>query len=114
MVYDIGTINAYGMRSMTRNSPIKCLDFERILELIKRLKPQNVEVGLAEDWSCTSGDIIQNCVVVNDCYFHDGSTWATPTAIIDGEEFDVSTQDPKMTIDIFKNELLQMGYLQQD
>ena len=71
------------MRAQTAGNSFKILDVKRALEYCK---PGNVvEIGLAEDWAWTGGDVYENDAFVDDPYFHAGSNWATPVVVVNGE-----------------------------
>jgi hypothetical protein len=91
MVYNIGTAKAIEIGELTRarmgkDSLVNVFDWDKLAdEIIKRNgNVSNVEIGLAEDWGCTSGAIIEDGKYNKDAYFFVQSIWATPTAVIDG------------------------------
>lgn len=81
--------SAFAHGEAHRNDPLRCFDWKKAARLIAERKPRNASAGLIEDWEWTGGTIYRDGQPVpeNETYVYLVSTWATPTLIMDGDEF---------------------------
>lgn len=84
------TLSAFAMGATSRGNKAKVFDWLKAVSIIKQNNAREASAGLIEDWGDTSGLIFSSGEVVpkNQTYTYLASTWATPTIIVDGIEFD--------------------------
>jgi len=80
----MNTLAAFARGQASRGQPIKYFDWIKAAELIKEYGAKHAAAGLIEDWEWTGGDIMEDGKIIpeEDTYVYLGSTWATPTLII--------------------------------
>jgi hypothetical protein len=77
------------MGMMSRGQEMKVFDWDKCARLIKEHDPTTASAGLIEDWFWTGGIIYRDGKIVDedDMYTYLASTWATPTLVMDDEEY---------------------------
>lgn len=98
-----------------RGNTMKVFDWDKAAAILKERGATYAEAGLASDWSCTGGSIL-NDGKPDKKYTYLASTWATPTMIVDDgdeidcwiyeteTEWDSGTSWPQSSLDIFNQE----------
>lgn len=84
------TFSAFARGYANRDKPQKCFDWIKAAQLIKEHRPREASAGLIEDWEWTGGPIYRDGKIIprEETYVYLASTWATPTLIMDGEEYE--------------------------
>lgn len=81
----LGFLEGWTYGRMQETVLFRELDFDKLLEVINENKENilSVEVGLGEDWCCTSGEVYNSFDGFIKEYYYTSSRWATPVASIE-------------------------------
>lgn len=96
-----------------QGNTMRVFDWDKAARLMKEKNAVYAEAGLANDWSCTGGTILDDGKPTKG-YTYLASTWALPTLIVDGEEvecwiyeteteWDSGTSWPQSALDIYED-----------
>mgnify|MGYP000851944624 CR=1 FL=1 len=75
---------AFMFGEANRGKELMVFDWDKAATLIKKRGAKYAAAGLANDWECTGGDILEDGEIPEDTYTFLASTWATPELDIDG------------------------------
>lgn len=98
-------------KALQENRPTNYLDWDKLLLLVYEHDPENVMVGIGEDWFWTGGTILQDGKWKETDYgsYWCYSVWATPVAILEDsegnqEEYPLVTHEQKYPMEVYTGE----------